>query len=144
MIRLGWKHDWDRLVTYILFVAYGFYSIVFPIVSVERSVAHWVEILLGIEFIFAGASMIYGLAKEHLLVWTMGMSVAGIGLTTITAVVAITGGFKVLAYAFLFGAFAAQCLYGIRRERNRRNESEIRRQLEAILESIGRPERTER
>jgi hypothetical protein len=142
VIPLQWKHDWDRLVTYVFFMGYGFYSIFFPIISVERSVTHWVEVLLGVEFIFAGGTMIYGLCRGKLTVWTMGMSVAFIGLSTITLVVAITGGFRVFAYALLFGAFAAQSLYGIRRERARRTEKEIRRQLEAILASVS-PERTE-
>lgn len=136
-----WRHDWDRLTTYLLFIGYGVWSIFFPIVSVERSVQHWLEVALGLEFVFAGISMIYGLYRKRPTVWNMGMWVALIGLSTITTLVAVTGGFRVLAYAFLFGAFATQSLYGIRRERIRRNEEEIRRQLEAILESV-KPERT--
>jgi hypothetical protein len=50
-------------------------------------------------------------------------------------VIAAVGGFRVLSYAFLFGAFAMQSLYGIRRERKRRIETEIRRQLEQIVAS---------
>ena len=131
--------DWDRVLTYIFFILYGAYSIFFPIVSVEKVSAHWIEVLLGAEFIFAGASMLYGLFKDHFKVWRMGMTVAFIGLSTITLLVAIVGGWRVLSYAFLFGAFACQSLYGIRRERRRRSEMEIRRQLEAIIASA-RPE----
>jgi hypothetical protein len=128
--------DWDRVLTYFLFVAYGLYSIFFPIVSVERVTDHWLEIVLGADFIFAGASMLYGLYSNRYEIWRMGMSVACIGLTTITMLVAAVGGPRVYAYAFLFGAFACQSLYGIRRERRRRIEAEIRRQLEDIVASV--------
>lgn len=134
MVRTAVR-DWDRVLTYLFFILYGAYSIFFPLVSVERVSAHWVEVLLGTEFVFAGASMLYGLFYDHFKVWRMGMTVAFIGLTTITLLVAAVGGWRVLSYAFLFGAFAAQSLYGIRRERRRRTELEIRRQLEAIVES---------
>lgn len=131
-----------RLLTYIFFICYGAYSIFFPLVSVERISDHWVEVLLGAEFVFAGASMIYGLCADHFMVWKMGMSVAFLGLMTITLVIAAVGGFRVFAYAFLFGAFACQSLYSIVRERGRREERDIRRQLEAIVASV-RPERTD-
>lgn len=142
MIPMDWKRDWDRVITYVLFMGYGGFSIFYPIISVERTVTQWVEVLLGVEFVFAGMALLYGLYKDKLTVWTMGMTVAFIGLFTISAVVAITGGFRVFAYSMLFGAFAAQSLYSIRRERSRRAEQKIRRQLEAILASV-RPERTE-
>lgn len=141
MPRFRWRYDWDRLASYLLFVAYGIWSLFFPIVSVERSVEHWLEILLGLEFVYAGLSMMYGLWKNHFMVWAMGMSVAFIGLATITMLVAASGGLRVLAYAFLFGAFATQSLYSIRRERSRRSETEIRRRLEDILASV-KPEGT--
>lgn len=133
--------DWDRVLTYLFFVLYGAYSIFYPIVSVERVSAHWVEVLLGLEFVFAGFSMLYGLFKDRYKVWRMGMTIAFIGLATISLLIAAVGGWRVLSYAFLFGAFAAQSLYGIRRERRRRTELEIRRQLELIIESA-RPEET--
>lgn len=127
--------DWDRVLTYIFFVLYGAYSIFFPLVSVDKVSDHWVEVLLGVEFMYAGFSMLYGLFRDRYKIWRMGMTVAFIGLATITLVIAAVGGFRVLSYAFLFGAFAMQSLYGIRRERKRRIETEIRRQLEQIVAS---------
>jgi hypothetical protein len=140
-VRSGVK-DWDRVLTYIFFIGYGFYSIFYPLVSVAKVSEHWTEILLGVEFIFAGAAMLYGLFKDHYTTWRMGMSVAFIGLTTITILVSVVGGPQSYAYAFLFGAFAMQSLYGIRREHRRRTEQEklrlerdIRLQLEALVAS---------
>lgn len=135
MIRNYATHrDWDRIITYMLFVAYGIYSLAFPLISVERASPAWIEGLLGLEFIFAGASMLYGLLKDQWMVWKMGMTVAFIGLSTITLVIGFVGGARVLAYAFLFGAFAMQSLYGIRRERKRRNEQEVIDQLQRIID----------
>jgi uncharacterized membrane protein len=136
------RREWDRLLTYVLFICYGVYSIFYPIISLGRSVENWIEVLLGLEFVFAGVSMVYGLLRQKWTYWTMGMSVASIGLFTISSVVAVVGGGRVLAYAFLFGAFAMQSLYSIRRQRTRRHEEEIRYQLEAIVASV-RPERTD-
>ena len=127
--------QWDRVLTYVFFVFYGAYSIAYPIISVGRVSSHWMEILLGVEFIFAGLAMLYGLYIDHYTVWRMGMSVAFIGLATIALLVALVGGAPVFSYAALFGAFAMQSLYGIRRERKRRTEAEIRQQLEAIVAS---------
>lgn len=127
--------NWDRVLTYIFFVLYGTYSIFFPLVSVDKVSEHWVEILLGANFVFAGMSMLYGFLRDRYVVWKMGMTVAFIGLSTITLLVGIVGGASALGAAFLFGAFATQCLYGIRRERVRRTEREIRHQLELIIQS---------
>lgn len=137
--KTGWI---VRLLSYVSFVCYGAYSIFFPLISVERVSDHWVEILLGSEFMFAGAAMIYGLCTDHFMVWKMGMSVALLGLATISILIGLVGGYQVLAYAFLFGAFAFQSWYGILRERTRREERDIRRQLEEIVMSV-RPERTD-
>jgi len=133
--------DWDRVLTYLFFVFYGGYSIFFPIVSVDRVSDHWLEILLGLEFVYAGLSMLYGLFRNHYPIWRMGMTVAFIGLATISLLIAVVGGPSVYAYAFLFGAFACQSMYGIRREKRRRLEEEVRRQLEDIVASA-RPGRT--
>lgn len=128
--------DWDRVLTYLFFIGYGAWSVFYPIVSVERASAHWVEVLLGVEFVFAGMCMLLGLHKNNYTVWRMGMTVAFIGLTTISGLIAAVGGFAVFAYAFLFAAFAMQSLYGIRREKKRREQEEIRQHLEAIIESV--------
>jgi hypothetical protein len=127
--------NWDRVISYVLFIAYGAYSIFYPLVSVARASEHWAEILLGVDFIFAGAAMLYGLYYDRYSVWKMGMTVAFIGAMTVTLLIAFVGGAEVLAYAFLFGAFAMQSLYGIRRERNRRIEWRIRRELETLVAS---------
>lgn len=131
--------DWDRVLTYAFFICYGFFSIFHPIISVDRVSDHWAEVTLGVLFIYAGSSMLYGLFTDHYAVWRMGMAIAFIGLTTISGLIATVGGFAVLAYAFLFAAFAMQCLYGIRREKRRRESEQLRRQLESIIASV-RPE----
>lgn len=128
-------YNWDRVLTYLFLTLYGAYSIFYPLVSVDKVSEHWVEILLGANFMFAGGSMLYGFLRDRYLVWKMGMTIAFIGLTTITLLVGIVGGPPALGAAFLFGAFATDSLYSIRRERRRRLETEIRRQLEAIVAS---------
>lgn len=131
--------DWDRFLTYLFFILYGAYSVFFPLVSVDKVSEHWLEIILGTNFVFAGVSMFVGLLRHNYLVWKMGVTIAFIGLFTIALLVGIVGGPPALGAAFLFGAFATDCLYGVRRERNRREQEEIRRHLEAIIESV-RPE----
>lgn len=109
------RKEWDRLATYVLFIAYGLYSVFYPIISVERVVDSWIEMLLAGEFMFAGSIMIYGLVTDRYPYWRIGMVVATIGLLTISLTIASVGGARVLAYAFLFGSFAAQCVYKIGR-----------------------------
>jgi hypothetical protein len=128
--------DWDRFLTYLFFIFYGAYSVFFPLISVDKVSEHWVEILLGTNFVFAGVSMFIGLLRNSYMVWKMGVTIAFIGLSTISLLVGIVGGPPALGAAFLFGAFATDCLYGVRRERRRREQEAIRRDLEAIIESV--------
>jgi CHASE2 domain-containing sensor protein len=113
-------------------MAYGGYSIVYPIVSFERAAPNWAEWMLGIEFFIAGILLISGLRKpKHRM---LGLLVVCIGLSTISLSVAIVGGTRVLAYAFLFGAFAMQSVYDIREERRlHKSRKEQTEQLTAEL-----------
>lgn len=127
------KTDWDRLLIYVLLMAFGAYSTVYPIVSLERSAPYWAEVTLGIEFFLAGCLLIAGMGRRRSFRMA-GLLVVAIGLSTISVVVALSGGTRVLAYAFLFGAFAMQSVYDIRRERleklNRiREEKELAKEL---------------
>lgn len=114
-----WRKDWDRLLIYVLLMAFGAYSTVYPIVSLERSAPYWAEVTLGVEFFIAGVCLIIGMGQ-----WSgfrmAGLLVVAVGLSTISAVVALSGGTRVLAYAFLFGAFAMQSVHDIRQERSLR------------------------
>jgi len=111
--------QWDRLGIYLLLMAFGAYSTVYPIVSLERSSPYWAELTLGIEFFVAGAFLIVGMGRREGYRMA-GLFVVAIGLTTISLVVAVSGGTRVLAYAFLFGAFAMQSIHDIRMERRNR------------------------
>jgi hypothetical protein len=130
--------EWDRFAIYALLAAYGLYSTVYPIVSFETAAPHWAELLLGAEFSAAGLLLIAGMGRKPGYRMA-GLVVVAIGLTTISLSVAIVGGTRVLGYAFLFGAFAMQSVFDIRREqatkrdakRSRQNE-EIRRELEQL------------
>lgn len=134
------KQDWDRLSIYVLLMAFGAYSTVYPIVSLERSAPYWAELTLGIEFFVAGVCLIIGMGR-----WPgfrmAGLLVVAVGLSTISLVVALSGGTRVLAYAFLFGAFAMQSVYDIRKERRDRQarkteEEELARELALLAEGM--------
>jgi hypothetical protein len=130
--------EWDRLMIYLLLATYGAYSTVYPIVSFERAAPHWAEILLGSEFAIAGVLLIIGMGRRRGY-RLAGLGVVAVGLSTISLSVAIVGGTRVLGYAFLFGAFAMQSIFDIRREQatkrdaKRSNDDEvIRRELEEL------------
>jgi len=55
-------------------------------------------------------------------------------LTTISLSVLLVGGTRVLAYAFLFGAFAMQSVYDIRKERQKRRAEKL--QSEQLAEEL--------
>lgn len=129
------SRDWDKIVVYVLFIAFGVYSVFYPIVSVEKVATDALEIMLGSNFVFAGSMMTYGLFSDQYKVWRIGVWVAFTGLITITGLIALVGGAKVYSYAFLFGAFAFQTFEGVRREKERKLEITIRRQLEDLLAS---------
>lgn len=110
------RNQWDKLGMYLLLMAYGGYSIFYPIVSVQRAAPNWAEILLGTEFLVAGLLLVIGMGSKKGYRMA-GLFVVAIGLFTISGLLAIVGGTRVLAYAFLFGAFAMSSVYDIRRER---------------------------
>lgn len=107
--------QWDRFGIYLLLMSYGAYSTVYPIVSFERAAPHWAEIMLGVEFFASGLLLMLGMSRSAYRM--AGLLVVCIGLTTISVSIAIVGGTRVLAYAFLFGAFAMQSIHDIRQER---------------------------
>lgn len=115
------RREWDRLGIYLLLMAFGAYSLVYPIISLERSAPSWATLLLGAEFFVAGALLMMGLFN-HRRARMAGLLVVAVGLTTISLVVAFAGGTRVLAYAFLFGAFAMQSVSDILKERRARQE----------------------
>lgn len=113
------KREWDRFGIYLLLMAFGAYSTVYPIVSFERAAPYWAEMMLGIEFFIAAVLLMIGLTGRKKFRMA-GLLVVAIGLTTISLVVGIQGGTRVLAYAFLFGAFAMQSVSDILTERRKR------------------------
>jgi hypothetical protein len=127
------KREWDRFGIYLLLMAFGAYSTVYPIVSFERAAPYWAEIMLGIEFFIAAILLMIGLTGRK-KVRMAGLLVVAIGLTTISLVVGIQGGTRVLAYAFLFGAFAMQSVSDILTERRKR-QAEIQEEL-ALAEEL--------
>jgi hypothetical protein len=127
------KRDWDRFGIYLLLMAFGAYSTVYPVVSFERAAPYWAEILLGVEFFMAGILLMIGFEGRRRFRFA-GLLVVAVGLTTISLVIAIQGGTRVLAYAFLFGAFAMQSVSDIRRER--RTQQEEKQQVEALAEEL--------
>lgn len=113
--------QWDRFGIYVLLMMFGGYSTVYPIVSLEQSSPYWASILLGLEFFCAGILLILGMFKGSGYRMA-GLVVVCIGLSTISLVIAAYGGLRVLAYAFLFGAFAMQSVHDIRKEKRDRQE----------------------
>lgn len=127
------RRDWDRLGIYLLLMAFGAHSTIYPVISLERSSPSWAQILLGVEFFVAGILLMIGFNTRHRFRFA-GLLVVAIGLSTISLVIALQGGTRVLAYAFLFGAFAMQSVSDIRRERRTRQEE--KQQVEALAEEI--------
>lgn len=127
------RNQWDKLGMYLLLMAYGGYSIFYPIVSVERAAPNWAEILLGTEFLVAGVLLVVGMGTKKGYRMA-GLLVVCIGLFTISGLLAIVGGTRVLAYAFLFGAFAMSSVYDIRKERreNQQGRSDADRLVEQL------------
>lgn len=142
----GFREHWDRLVVYLLLVLYGGYSIGYPIVSLQRAAPHWAEIMLGAEFVIAGILLALGLSPRRRGYRMLGLVVIALGLLTISLVIALSGGMRVLAYAFLFGAFAMDSIHDIRREKRKQEDPEhLRRQLVELRELVesARPGRHE-
>lgn len=132
--------QWDRLGIYLLLMSFGAYSIFYPIVSLERSAPYWASLVLGVEFFLAGALLILGMASKPGYRMA-GLFVVAIGLATISLVIASFGGLRVLAYAFLFGAFAMQAVHDIRRERrtratNQQNTTELEHELVELVKDM--------
>jgi hypothetical protein len=115
------RREWPRLGIYLLLMAFGAYSTIYPIVSFERAAPYWAEIMLGVEFFAAGGLLMLGM-MGHKKLRLAGLLVVAVGLTTISLVIAFAGGTRVLAYAFLFGAFAMQSVSDILSERRERQE----------------------
>ncbi len=127
--------NWSKVVTYLLIIAFGLYSTIYPIVSLERSAPFWAEVLLGAEFVVAGVLLLVGMTekKGYRLA---GLIVVALGLFTISSVIAVAGGTRVLSYAFLFGAFAMDSVHDIRverREKKRRTEEGNPEELRRLL-----------
>lgn len=127
------RREWDRLGIYLLLMTFGAYSTVYPIVSFERAAPYWAEILLGIEFFIAGVMLMIGMTGKK-KTRMLGLIVVAIGLGTISLVIGVVGGSRVLAYAFLFGAFAMQSVSDIRSERRERQAKKD--EVEALAEEL--------
>jgi len=119
----GFVENWSKVVTYLLIIAFGLYSTIYPIVSLERSAPFWAEVLLGTEFVVAGVFLLIGMGEKKGYRLT-GLIVVALGLFTISLIIAIAGGTRVLSYAFLFGAFAMDSVHDIRVERRRKKRAE--------------------
>lgn len=126
----GFWRDWTRTAAYGLITAFGAYSVVEPIVSVERASPTWATTLLGAEFAVSGVLLLLGMGKRRGY-RLAGLMVVSLGLFTISIVVALVGGLRVLAYAFLFAAFAMDSVHDIRVERRLSQEGpeQLRRLL---------------
>lgn len=137
MVRVRrYLKEWDRVAIYVLLVAFGLYSTVYPIVSLQKAAPHWAEITLGVEFVAAGILLLAGMNGKRKYRYA-GLVVVAIGLFTISGIVAIVGGTRVLSYAFLFGAFGMQSVYDIRQTRSRA-EAERNRAEHEDMESLRR------
>lgn len=113
---MNFMKQWDKVSIYLLLMAFGAYSTGYPIISFERVAPHWAEIMLGVEFFVAGLFLLLGLGKRKGF-RLAGLWVIAIGLSTISLSIGIVGGTRVLAYSFLFGAFAMQSVHDIRAEK---------------------------
>lgn len=127
------KHEWSRLLTYALVILFGTYSIIEPIVSVDRTAPTWATTLLGAEFAVAGVLLMLGMGKRQGL-RMIGLVVVSVGLFTISAIIAFAGGVRVLSYAFLFAAFAMDSVNSIVMER--RAKRNIPEELNALVEEL--------
>jgi hypothetical protein len=133
--------QWDRLGIYLLLMAFGAYSTIYPIVSLKASAPYWASITLGSEFFLAGVLLILGMFTRPGFRMA-GLLVVCIGLSTISLVIATYGGTRVLAYAFLFGAFAMQSVHDIRQDRRIRQarkdqENHLVEELNQLVEENG-------
>jgi len=124
--------NWSKVITYLLIIAFGLYSTIYPIVSLERSAPQWAELLLGAEFVVAGVLLLAGMGKRKGF-RIAGLVVVALGLFTISSVIAVAGGARVLSYAFLFGAFAMDSVHDLRVERRRKREREDPEELRRLL-----------
>jgi hypothetical protein len=127
-----WGHEWSKVVTYLLIISFGLYSTIYPIVSLERSAPTWAELLLGAEFVVAGTLLLAGMGRKRGY-RLAGLVVVALGLFTISFVIAVAGGARVLAYAFLFGAFAMDSVHDLRIERRGKREGEDPEELRRLL-----------
>jgi hypothetical protein len=137
--------DWSKVATYLLIITFGLYSTIYPIISLERSAPYWAEVLLGVEFVVAGTLLLVGMGKRKGY-RLAGLVVVALGLFTISSVIAVAGGARVLSYAFLFGAFAMDSVHDIRLERRRKGEEENPEELRRLLLELraAKVERTKR
>jgi CHASE2 domain-containing sensor protein len=119
---------WDRLGIYLLLMAYGAYSTIYPLVSLRQTSPYWAVFMLGVEFFAAGLFLILGLVYRPGF-RMLGLLVVALGLTTISLAIAAYGGAPRLAYAFLFGAFAMQAISDIREEKRKRKARKEEEQL---------------
>lgn len=128
---------WDRLGIYLLLMAYGAYSTVYPLVSIRESSPYWASLMLGLEFFAAGLFLILGLTYKPGFRMA-GLLVVATGLSTISLAIAAYGGTSRLAYAFLFGAFAMQAVSDIRDEKRMRKarKEEERHLTDELLQLV--------
>lgn len=126
--------QWDRATTYVLLMAFGAYSTVYPIVSFERVAPHWAELLLGGEFFTAGLLLLIAI-NDHKAYRMAGLLVISAGLLTISGAIALVGNPRALGYAFLFGAFAMSSVHDIRVER-RKHKQDKEDELELAAEIV--------
>lgn len=138
------RHHWDRLGIYFLLMAFGSYSTIYPLISLKASSPYWSSIVLGVEFFVSGLFLILGITRPGFRM--AGLLVVCIGLSTISLVVATYGGARVLAYAFLFGAFAMQSVSDIREERRvqqarKKEERQLVEELAQLVKENGQGER---
>lgn len=133
--------QWDRLGTYLMLMLFGAYSTIYPIISLQQSAPYWASIVLGVEFFSAGLCLMAGMFDKPKLRMA-GLLVVCVGLTTISLTIATYGGLRVLAYAFMFGAFAMQSVHDIRHERLERKrrkdeEEKLVLELQALVSETG-------
>jgi CHASE2 domain-containing sensor protein len=120
-MRGSYRRDWTKTITYVFIIAFGAYSVLEPIVSVERAAPAWATTLLGLEFALSGILLLLGMGQRRTL-RLIGLMVVSLGLFTISIVIALQGGTRVLAYAFLFAAFAMDSVHDIRVEKRAHRE----------------------
>lgn len=130
----GIVREWDRILVYILFILFGVHTLLYPILSVRNNVIRPLETLLSIEFMISGISLLVGLCTGRRWMRSMGLTVAFIGLATISGVIGFAGGWRTLAYAMLIGAFATECIIDLRRSKRRISREKFRDELQEIAQ----------